>query len=185
MRLVDSVYKQMKAKLTEAGLDVELVTQFFMVLSSFERALKRSGFEQANSDHLKASWERFVQHIEPEFMQRMETDRETRRAFEFLRDRNPNRAVRYENGETEYDAVPVKEDASDLMIAVKHLQGVRNNLFHGEKAQEGFFIKPTDPKYLTNCLILLNVFLELHPGIRESFFEGLNEPALLEELEVG
>jgi hypothetical protein len=118
-------------------------------------------------------------------MQQVEADSEVKRAFEFLRDHNPNRAVRYENGETEYGAVPVGGDASELMTTIKHLQGVRNNLFHGEKAHEGFFIKPTDPEYLTNCLILLNAFLELHPGVRKHFFEGLNEHAVPTALEVG
>lgn len=168
MYLVDSAYQQMKNKLSIN--DGELLLKFFVIFSRFERALKYGSYF-LSQPYFRPDWKRFIQDIEPHFNHTASPV--LRKAFQFLKENNPNRE---RLGEWGIESEPLREGDSDLQTVVFYLQGVRNNLFHGAKGEMGNFIRRSDRQYLESALILLNAFLELNKEVRSFFYDGLRLP---------
>jgi hypothetical protein len=45
------------------------------------------------------------------------------------------------------------------------IRGVRNNLFHGGKIR---YDRPRDTELIENCLIILEAWAHLHPGVESA-----------------
>ena len=136
----------MSVNITPAGVDQDVLLEFFLTFARFEFALKNAGFFQrprnidpADPPDVHPDWDCFTVSIR----QALERDKtpEFAEAYEYLLDHPPAREVLV-NGSLMWEA---KAPSAHLPFADRVLQcvrRVRNNLFHGGKFNS---VQDSDP----------------------------------------
>ena len=165
----DKLYK-------ELGINKKLVTDFFIVFSRFEYALKRMGSyakktnEKTNkktNGWAQADWKKFAKDYDRLFNPCPNTKLCT--AVEYLKKHPPKRQVR-KDGKLDFkdDGGKRTPELWQILYAVK---GVRNNLFHGGKFPgAGVVDEPSRDKcLLSHCLTILYECLSLNGKIEKYF----------------
>lgn len=156
-----------KARLSD-HLDPELMFTFFAAFSRFEYALKAAGFGKEKSDAAEPDWDRFAKTIAPAFRERVAADDDLKVAVEQFVTDPPKK----QRGDLAWTSVEHQGEASGLVNLLLLVRRVRNNLFHGGKAQRQGKDGDRDSQLVRNALVVLDRALACHDRVRERFVEA-------------
>jgi hypothetical protein len=139
----------------------ELAFDFFYWFSRFEFALKESGFRKSDvvGDKAEPGWDKFIEKFHPSWKQSLAAGK--------LIAENPRRQIIGVHG-LEFRSVGFNAGASDLERAVRLAQTVRNNLFHGGKANDYWDDRERMRRLLSLTIELLDDFACL-AGVEEIY----------------
>ena len=163
----------------DLNIDRNLVTDFFIVFSRFEYALKKTKYIKADrSGNAEPNWNSFIKDNKAHF-ESIEKSEELQRAIDYLKKYPPKKQVykKISDGdETQKfflaDITPEKQEMKYLFTIIKV---VRNNLFHGGKYPFSSLKEPArNTDLLRNSLIVLEVWLKLNKEVKILFFNRLN-----------
>lgn len=124
----------------------QIAIEFFALFSCFEFALKRGGFLSGDINRkARADWDGFATALGPGFFAAMQAAPEARIFF----DERPKRLDRISDEDVAFrEPAPIVN--GQLLFEAVRL--VRNNFFHGEKANVG----PRDQSLMTAGLFILD-----------------------------
>lgn len=148
-------------------LDHELMFAFFAAFSRFEYALKTGGFGREKPDATEPDWDAFATQIAQTFRERLASDEALRASVEELVTRPPKKQ-RGDLSWRDVDHQGNAKGAANLLLLVRR---VRNNLFHGGKAQRQGTDAERDNRLVGNALVVLDRALACHDRVRECFVE--------------
>jgi hypothetical protein len=140
---------------------------FFAAFSRFEYALKVAGFTKAETKGAEADWDRFAIEIAVSFDQRITSDAVLKAAVEELVTEPPKKQrnnLTWTDVEHQGDA----DGAANVLLLVRR---IRNNFFHGGKAQRQGVDGDRDNRLAKDALLVLDRALECHDGVWERFVE--------------
>jgi hypothetical protein len=157
---------------SQLGIDRVFVSQFFIVFSRLEYALKRTGsakYARGDESRVDANWEAFSAAVESRF--RPDETPALIHAIEYIEHRPPKKQILTSQG---LDFRPVTDSGSQLERLLLAVRRTRNNLFHGGK-----FPLPTGPveepgrdtALIQSCIVLLERCAALDPEVRRYFLD--------------
>lgn len=153
-------------------LNNEMVTNFFLVFSRFEYALKRAKCVSVNKKgHVKPNWSKFAQSIESLPW----NDAKLAEAADSLQRRPPKRQIVNSGGGLDWEKIEERDDlqrdnSRNIPWLLDMVQVVRNNLFHGGKQAP----EPArDQELLKNSMIVLAACLDQNPEVKK-YYEHLD-----------
>lgn len=171
----------------------KFITEFFVVFSRFEYALKRAGYVEKvgnnkkdgkvkDQDDAKVDWDKFAQTLKDEFETAQKTNPKLTHAVKYLlEDSPPKKLVRLKDdidGKPQlcwYEDKSGDKSLARLLILVRR---VRNNLFHGEKTNLVSGGIPEAEEFergrnlIEFSLIVMNTCLDLSPEVKEIFYNN-------------
>lgn len=125
----------------------EQVTNFFMVFSRFDFALKRGGFVLGNvGGRAEANWDVFANALGIEFFNTVRLVPEVGIFF----NNPPKKLMVMEDGSADFADAEPPTSSAELFVTVRR---VRNNLFHGEK----FWVGERDENLMNAALLVLDL----------------------------
>lgn len=150
------------------GKNKDLLLRFFVAISRFEYALKRSGYCSAyRTGGAKPNWDGFSEKC----MLRSKHDIEIKKAIEYLKS-NPPKEQCLEDGCLVFKDIEFNKQTREEVKLIRYIRTARNNLFHGGKYP---FIHVEEPfrntELLQACLTLLLAIGESDEGISDRFCE--------------
>lgn len=159
--------------LVEQALEAELpklATDFFVVFSRFECALKRSGkYAMGDATRVDPNWDGFARDLGPAFLKEVVA----RGIAPDLIARPPKKQIKLEEGSLGWRDMGPVNNTADLFLAIRR---ARNNLAHGAKYQDGGAGQPDfvegserDDALLGQSLSVLALALEASPDIYRAF----------------
>ncbi len=150
--------------------DMPIVLEFFIAFSRFEYALKKAGFlkkdnrKQEDKDRnenrdASADWDAFAACVKSAY--RQDSSEDLQEAIEYLIKQSPKKQmVTPDNRLFWHPQHPQPSNDKSLQRVLECVRRVRNNLFHGGKA-ESFIKDPArDNKLIQSSLVVLNSCLE-------------------------
>ena len=150
-----------------------LVTDFFLVFSRFEYALKRAGYIVPGTEHAKPDWKRFASDAATTFDERFCPQLDS--AVSYLKVDPPKQQI-VSSGLLAWRKIPERDGELWLGVILRWVRAVRNNLFHGGKfpLPIGPIAEPTRNHFLLHCsLIILDDMLRISLQVREHFLTPL------------
>jgi hypothetical protein len=159
------------------------VTNFFIVFSRFEYALKRAGYIKSNSKNnynAEPNWDSFVSKNKKSFQLLQKDNDENNKlkeAIKYLRKFPPKKLVYKKVSNEDKNKELILEDIppnkSEIHYLLSVIKTARNNLFHGEKSPS--YLKETarDMELLNSSIIILEAWLKLDKGVNSLFFEKI------------
>ncbi len=149
------------------GIEKRLVTNFLILFSRFEYALKRTeSYAEGDQNGVNANWGRFARDHDSRF--KVEKTSELKSAVDFLISKPTKKQV-LKNGVLDFKAVP-KQNILLLVQVLLTVRRTRNNLFHGGKFPIGPVEEPgRDSKLIRCCITVLEECLTLNDEIRTNF----------------
>jgi hypothetical protein len=157
-------------KITVEGLN--LITEFFIIFSRFEYALKKSNFANYNNNGpVLANWDGFVTSIAPSF--NYEKNDELKDAVKYLMQYPPRMQV-IDNGQLSWRERVFQTNVPSINKLCLSIRDIRNNLFHGGKFN-GRYERDVSRNYLLlkSSITVLNDWLGLNKNVRDEFFAAL------------
>ena len=159
--------------LVEQALEAELpklATDFFVVFSRFECALKRSGkYAIGNDERVDPDWDGFARDLGADFLKRVIKEG----VAPVLVAKPPRKQVKLASGDLGWRDMGAVINTSDLFLALRR---ARNNLAHGAKYQDAGagradFVEGSerDDALLRDSLAVLALALEERPDIHAVF----------------
>ncbi len=145
-------------------LDRELMFRFFAAFSRFEYALKASTFMKP--DKAEPDWSRFGDTIAVCFSRLRESDPQLSASIDELLAAPPRKQT-----PTGWKAVPPQGDERGAKNVVTIVCRVRNNLFHGGKAQRQGPDGDRDNRLVRNSLVVLDRALMCEEHVHKAFIE--------------
>ena len=148
--------------------DRELVYQFFITFSLFEKALKDFGFRQVlRNDDIQPDWESYATTIDGQFTSILNSPNhhELITAVNYFLNHPPKKQV-FQNAHIRLSQTRRSQGMSDSVWLSVLIRRVRNNLFHGGKFS---YDRPRDTLLLQFSLIILEVWANCHPDIQQFF----------------
>ena len=148
----------------------EQLTEFFLVFARFEFALKVSGYAKDGPWGSEVDWKTFAESIGAQLF--AADSIELAGAINYL-EGHPARRQAYADSGTPWLDRPAPKSYSRTRALLFYVQGVRNNLVHGNK----FIMKETpdvperDLHLLRSATAVLSAVLELSPATAQAFFE--------------
>ena len=161
------------------SLDIEkreLVTNFFIVFSRFEYALKKTKYIKSDRNgNAEPNWNRFIKDNKTHF-ESLEKSEELQRAIDYLKNHPPKKQVYKKQSDKDENKklllAPIPTNKSEIHYLLEIIKGVRNNLFHGAKYPFSSLEEPArNTKLLKNSLIVLEFWLKLDNEVNSCFFK--------------
>ncbi|MFI5300069.1 MAG: hypothetical protein ACHREM_18435 [Polyangiales bacterium] len=152
-------------------LDCVSMFTFFAAFSRFEYALKSVGLRMAprnTSDAAEPDWDRFASTISADFKARLNADESLRTAVDELVKEPPKKQLH----DLSWVDVPPQGDACGAHNVILIARRVRNNLFHGGKAERQTSDVVRDNQLVEYTLVVLDRALACHDGVRTRFVEA-------------
>lgn len=158
---------------TYKHINTKLVTDFFLVFSRFEYALKRAEFvfeskarhdNPDDSGRANPDWRRFSESIES-FYDPHDSP-QLAEAIDYLLSRPPQCQVVKQGGSLGWRPLEKRKNQTEVDWLLDTVKMVRNNLFHGGKHME----EPArDNKLLKSSLIVLEACLRWNPDVKKVY----------------
>lgn len=145
-------------------LDAKLMFTFFAAFSRFEFALKAAGYLKNGVD-AEPNWVSFAEAVEESFRAACESDAALQNAVSFLCEDPPKKQKRDLSWRPVQRQGPL-ESAKNVFDIVKR---IRNNLFHGGKAQRQSADGDRDNRLVRNSLIVLDRALKMDSDVGDAF----------------
>jgi hypothetical protein len=148
-----------------AGLDRDLIFNFFWAFSVFECALKREGFAKARkNDSVEADWDCFSNFIRGQFATISEAS--FHEGVARLQRLAPRKQI-FPNRKLDWEDQRRGDGKSHEAYTLRLLRTARNNLFHGGKYPYGDEIEiARNQDILRSALVVLGGVSRLHPGVK-------------------
>lgn len=146
-------------------LDQALMFTFFAAFCRFEYALKMKGFRRKNA--AEADWDAYAREIDQAFEERCASDDVLKTCVDELLNAPPKKQAA-DRAWMKVEPQGNPKGAPNLLLLVRR---VRNNLFHGGKAQRHGTHAERDNQLVRNSLVVLDRALECHPDLLECFVE--------------
>jgi hypothetical protein len=140
--------------------DRELVFKFFTVFSLFEYALKNTKFRKGNEEKVEADWELFAKEIHDQFDPSITP--ELQEAVNYLLAHPTKKQILRGQNLLFVESGIVHHQTIWLAMLINR---TRNNLFHGGKFR---YDRPRDPDLITHSLIILEIWAQLQPEVKEA-----------------
>lgn len=151
---------------------LKLTTNFFIIFSRFEFALKESiAFANLRNGKIEADWSKFVSTIKTEFNQKKTS--ELADAVNYILS-SPPRHQTLTDGVLNWVNRPDEPTKPEINKLEQYIRDIRNNLFHGSKFN--YILErdvSRDPQLLSSALIVLEEWLSLSETIKELFLRDL------------
>ena len=149
-------------------IDKRLVTDFSILFSRFEYALKRTkGYAKGDENGVEPAWTKFARDHADRFDTKKTTELES--AVDFLNS-EPTKKQVLKNGVLDWKVVQ-KQNNPLLEQVLVTVRRTRNNLFHGGKFPIGPVEEPgRNSKLLRCCMTVLEECLTLNDEIRNNFY---------------
>lgn len=159
----NNLYKQLK-------IDKDLATEFSILFSRFEYALKRtSRYAIERSNKVEADWNSFAKDHDSDF--NSERTAILKSAVDYLETKPPRKQV-VRSGTLAWEDVELQNITrlEQINLAVRR---VRNNLFHGGKFPDGPVEDPArNTTLLKSCITILEECLRLDDKVRSYFWSS-------------
>ena len=161
---LDGVYDRL-------NFDRELVFKFFAVFSLFEYALKQSGYIPPESTKVKrkveADWTRFVKDTQGKFDP--SSSPALKEAVSYLLTYPPMKQ-KIENGDVVFKRSAPNANSTDTEKLSIYIRRVRNNLFHGGKAN---YQRPRDTELIQHSIVILESWSQLDRNVQQAFIHAI------------
>ena len=142
-----------------ADFDRELAFKFFFIFSMFEHALKETGFRQvAPNGDVNPDWDTFARSISVRF-NASETP-EINTAVNYFLNNPPMKQV-FKNNRLDFEPT-MRQNISDTEWLSILIRRVRNNLFHGGKAN---YQRHRDTLLIQFAIIILEYWVVLDQNV--------------------
>lgn len=151
---------------------LKLTTNFFIIFSRFEFALKESiTFANPRNGKVEADWSKFVSTIKMEFNQKRTS--ELADAVNYILNCAPRHQT-LTDGVLNWVNRPDEPTKPEINKLEQYIRDIRNNLFHGCKFNNILERDVSrDPQLLSSALIVLEEWLSLSETIKELFLRDL------------
>jgi len=153
-----------------AGLNKELIINFFLRFARAEYSLKRAGYVIGGENKVDADWNKFASDMQHEF--NPEAFEELSFAVKYLLDNPPKKQI-LTDGTLDWtdSGCGSNNDLPCLLVLVRR---VRNNLFHGGKFPLRPIPEVSRNEILLHCsLVILVAALQLNPDVMRFFSEDI------------
>ena len=149
--------------INRVDFDRELVFKFFVLFSMFEYALKEAGFSKSRKQDQGVSpdWKRFANVIYPHFNANLSTDLQTAVSY-YLNNPPMKQVIRQKNLWFEAVSRNHENDTEWLSVLIRQ---VRNNLFHGGKANYKY---DRDTPLIHHAITILEAWAVLEPKVADA-----------------
>ncbi|WP_339867064.1 hypothetical protein [uncultured Algoriphagus sp.] len=144
---------------------IELCSDFLILYSRFEYALKECGFLQT-STRVMASIEKYVSSIKDKF--KLESGSKLEVAINFIIE-SPPKVFQIRNESLIWEEK--KEDGETLEVLPEYLRRVRNNLLHGGKFYGGIETGSRNLNLISNSIIIIEYWIDLNEDVKSKFRE--------------
>ncbi len=148
------------------------IFDFFIILSRFESALKRTeNYSFINNNKVFPNWNKLTSDIKTIFDKNKYE--ELRDAVDYILE-HPPKIQSINNGVLVWIERQLDEDLPQTVQLSLYIRTIRNNLFHGGKFV-GVYEPDVSRNYLliNSSLIILNEWLDLHEALRSKFLEDI------------
>lgn len=146
-----------------------VIYDFFITLSRFEWALK-SIPEFLIGKNAQPDWNRFAHSISDVFYYKH--DPLLRQSVENILQHPPKRQIN-SNGQLEWDACLVDENATMTFKLSVYIKRIKLNLLHGDKFHADHNLNDFDHKRISSATVILNNWLGLDIRVRDNFLESI------------
>lgn len=150
------------------GIDKKLVTDFSIIFSRFEYALKRTDkYVDGDEKGVKPDWDKFAKEHNSKFTPKPTTELDE--AVKYLKANPPKKQI-IKDGVLAWADVP-QQGTSELQQILCAVRRVRNNLFHGGKFPDGVvYDSGRDVKLLQSCITILEACLSWNDEVKRNFW---------------
>jgi len=149
------------------------ITEFFVIFSRMEYALKAEGFLISHRD-AKADWISFAANIENQINEKRK-ENGFKKVIDYILT-NPPKVQINENGIIKWEPRSASQgnDIKDLFTYIKR---IRNNLFHGDKFSNGVLEDfDRDLSLVRSALVILKEAIKYNSDVAGAFYYNFNIP---------
>lgn len=155
---------ELKARINSISPDyLELCSDFLMLYSRFEYALKEEGFLQSGANAM-ASIKNYVVSISEQF--NPDTSENLKLAVDFILNDPPRKLIQ-ESGSMTWVVVP-KEATIELQLA-EYIRRIRNSLLHGAKFYGQIEIGSRNWELISRAIVIIEHWIDLNQNVKSSF----------------
>lgn len=142
---------------------LNLCSDFLVLFSRFEYALKEEGFLQTGTD-AKASIQSYIQSIATIFNQNSSDD--LRAAVNFILNDPPRKQIR-SNDNLEW-IVEFKEGAVEIQL-LEYTRRIRNSLLHGAKFYGQIEANSRNWRLISSAMVIIEHWINLNQNLKNRF----------------
>ncbi|WP_452231775.1 hypothetical protein [Lacinutrix sp. MEBiC02595] len=155
---------ELKARIIDVNPDyLELCSDFLMLYSRFEYALKEEGFLQSSS-YAMASIDNYVASISEQF--NPDTSENLKLAIDFILNDPPRKLIQ-ESGSMTW-VVVTKEATIELQLA-EYIRRIRNSLLHGAKFYGQIERGSRNWELISRAIVIIEHWIDLNQNVKSRF----------------
>ncbi|MFC0185411.1 hypothetical protein SAMN04515674_103195 [Pseudarcicella hirudinis] len=169
--ITDQFIEELNKTINDDGR--KLITNFFIIFSRFECALKSSNFKQMDEKNNKvsANWEQFISSIKSDF-NKNKCD-SLKEAVTYIIENPPKMQV-FEDELLGWKDRRFQQNCHEINKLDISIRDIRNNLFHGGKFNGNYQKDVTrNIDLIKSAIIILNEWLSLDESVKNNFLQPI------------
>lgn len=155
---------QLKASISNINPDyLELCSNFLILYSRFEYALKEEGFLQSRP-YAMASIEKYVANISERF--KPNSHKELKVAVDFILS-HPPRKLMQNNGNLKWEEM-LEDGALETQLS-EYIRRIRNSLMHGAKFYGEIETDSRNWRLISSAMVIIEHWINLNKKVKDRF----------------